>query len=95
MLPDYIVVADVPRSPAGADALWTAMLDPARPCRTPPRSVPVSKHADTMANGANGVSRPRALDWWVLPYSCVILLCTFPFLSRCLANVSTHRCRFA
>ncbi|KAF9221906.1 hypothetical protein BS17DRAFT_841748 [Gyrodon lividus] len=57
ILPDFKVVADVPRSLAGAEMLWTATLNP--------------------SYGRLGAqSRPDSLKSWVLPYSCVILLCS-------------------
>ncbi|KIJ70322.1 hypothetical protein HYDPIDRAFT_122003 [Hydnomerulius pinastri MD-312] len=57
VLPDFKVVADVPRSLAGAEALWAAALDP--------------------SYGRLGASpRSDTLKSWVLPYSCVILLCS-------------------
>ncbi|KIL00394.1 hypothetical protein PAXRUDRAFT_821765 [Paxillus rubicundulus Ve08.2h10] len=57
ILPDFKVIADVPRSSAGAEMLWTAALDP--------------------SHGRLGAqSRPDSLRSWILPYSCVILLCS-------------------
>ncbi|KAH7930291.1 hypothetical protein BV22DRAFT_1116279 [Leucogyrophana mollusca] len=54
VLPDFKVVAGVPRSLEGARELWTAALDP--------------------AVGRAGAA--THLKSWVLPYSCLILLCS-------------------
>ncbi|KAG2058905.1 hypothetical protein BDR06DRAFT_950154 [Suillus hirtellus] len=58
VLPDFMVVSGVPRTLAGAEALWKAALDPA---------------LDRV-----GVTTTRLdnLSTWVLPYSCLILLCS-------------------
>jgi len=57
IFPDFKVIAGIPRSPAGAEMLWTATLDP--------------------SYGRLGAqSRPDSLKSWILPYSCVILLCS-------------------
>jgi len=53
ILPDYKVVADVPRSLDGAKALWDSALDM-----------------------SGEPKEENSFKTWVLPYSCVILLCS-------------------
>ncbi|KAG0705435.1 Sucrase/ferredoxin-like-domain-containing protein [Suillus ampliporus] len=57
VLPDFMVVSGVPRTLAGAEALWRAAVDPSL--------------------GRAGVTtQTDDLNTWVLPYSCLILLCS-------------------
>ncbi|KAG1892706.1 Sucrase/ferredoxin-like-domain-containing protein [Suillus subluteus] len=57
VLPDFMVVSGVPRTLAGAEALWKAALDPA-------------------LDRVGVTTRTDSLNTWVLPYSCLILLCS-------------------
>jgi hypothetical protein len=58
VLPDFVVVSGVPRTLAGAEALWKAAIDPA-------------------LGHAGVTTQTNDLNTWVLPYSCLILLCEF------------------
>lgn len=58
VFPDYTIVADIPRSREGAQALWESTVDP-----------------DVGRGGAGTLFQKSSLKTWVLPYSCVILLC--------------------
>ncbi|KAG2152938.1 Sucrase/ferredoxin-like-domain-containing protein [Suillus clintonianus] len=57
VLPDFMVVSGVPRTLAGAEALWKAAVDPS-------------------LDRAGVTTRTDNLNTWVLPYSCLILLCS-------------------
>ena len=58
VFPDYTIIADVPRSREGAQALWESAVDP-----------------DVGRGGSGTLLQRRPFKTWVLPYSCVILLC--------------------
>lgn len=57
VLPDFMVVSGVPRTLAGAEALWKAAIDPA-------------------LDRTGVTTQTDDLSTWVLPYSCLILLCS-------------------
>ncbi|KAG2370036.1 Sucrase/ferredoxin-like-domain-containing protein [Suillus spraguei] len=57
VLPDFMVVSGVPRTLAGAEALWKVAVDPA-------------------IDRAGVTTLTENLNTWVLPYSCLILLCS-------------------
>ncbi|KII95795.1 hypothetical protein PLICRDRAFT_64201, partial [Plicaturopsis crispa FD-325 SS-3] len=61
VFPDYVAVEDVPRTRKGADALWERAVSPAvGRAGAPPADAEVENEA----------------KMWVLPYVCVILLCS-------------------
>lgn len=68
VLPDFMVVSGVPRTLAGAEALWKAAIDPA-------------------IDRAGVTNQTDDLNTWVLPYSCLILLCEF-YKTRMLIYIS-------
>jgi hypothetical protein len=73
IFPDYVLVSEVPRTLEGAQRLWDGHIDP--------------------IVGRSGVpidSRPnekKICNTWIIPYSCVILLCQC-LLSSCSENAT-------
>ncbi|KAK7061525.1 altered inheritance of mitochondria protein 32 [Favolaschia claudopus] len=57
VLPDYSIVAGVPRTTAGAKELWRTALEPGLP------RMGITHQTSTFQT-------------WILPYSCVIMLCS-------------------
>ncbi|KII95793.1 hypothetical protein PLICRDRAFT_34741 [Plicaturopsis crispa FD-325 SS-3] len=66
VFPDYVAVEDVPRTRAGAEALWGRVVSPGVG-----RAGAVEGEAGEGGEGGDGETK-----MWVLPYSCVILLCS-------------------
>lgn len=69
VFPDYTLITGVRQSIEGAQGLWSLAVDP-KVGRVGPAGIDV---------------HPEGIETWIIPYSCVILLCT-----SCLAlNVSS------
>jgi len=75
VFPDYLVVCEVPRSREGAQLLWDGWLDPRL-------SRGMRLDLEAVRGGEAEPENTRIdLRSWVLPYSCVILLCESPLAS--------------
>ena len=68
VFPDFTAVCNVENSKRSAEAVWTSLLDPAQPRFGSDVASEILK------------SSPKT---FVLPYECVILLCTFSMLKSC------------
>ncbi|KAK1228899.1 hypothetical protein PQX77_008057 [Marasmius sp. AFHP31] len=71
VFPDYLVVCEVPRTREGAQRLWDGWLDPR-----------LDRGLRLERDDEEGVKEEDEINLrsWVLPYSCVILLCGLLFL---------------
>ena len=75
VFPDYTVIAEVPNTHAGAEALWEHSLSPGVDIHAPPE----------LSNSS--------VKTWILPYACVILLCTCAASLRAPAHANAPRSR--